>query len=224
MSVMKTINLFERNFDQEAAERERLRLTGEDRVYSLAEHQQAVDAAVLSAREEAFLQGHAAGVAKTESEIGQQVANAAGALIPLLQVITTELPDHKRALEGQMVDLAYNVFSKLAPVFAQQMGPELIAQLVGQRLARLSEGQVLAVKVAPGLVAPVGELVAGLGDTSAACSLSVEPDEELGPADVRVEWRNGFMEHRVSTLIEEIEAMLRPTQQQTQNTTEQPEE
>ncbi|EPX78011.1 FliH/SctL family protein [Salipiger mucosus] len=205
---MEAIDLFSRDFDEEAEIARQRAETGEDRVFDLAEHNELLEAAVAAARQEAYDQGVSDGTAKKQSEIGQTAAEALKEIAPSLEGILSDLPAHKAELERQMTDLAYNIVTKIAPVFVDALGPELIVRTVAEKMQRVCTDEALEIRVAPDVRPLVEPRITELSEETGRIQIIEDPDLEA--ADVRIAWRNGFMEHRVSDLVSDIAEMMRP--------------
>lgn len=197
--------VFDRNFDGEVETKARLADVRIGAVYTVAEYDDAVEAAQAQAYEDGRTAGKAeAAVASAQSDHERQLT-ALEALAPAMTALLEDADRHHAVLEAQMLDFVLSVFQQVAPQVIESQARAQAEREVENAIRMALGSAILKVFFAPS-VHKEGEALAqrtarlqGYGGR-----LEVKPDPELAVGDVRVEWDHGVMRYSFDDICQRI--------------------
>lgn len=201
--------LFATNLDAEIQEEARRRASGEDRIFSLQEHQAAIDKAVDEAREAALKEGYEKGVAETKEAILAKCSDSIAALGPQMQTFLEGALQHHADLERQMATFSYSVAQRVAPALVRSQAKASVMDAIRETMAAALSRPRLVISVAPAVQEAMGkDLEAVAQELGFQGALEVVGDETLKDGDALMKWENGFMEYSHDAVCEKIMAAL----------------
>jgi flagellar assembly protein FliH len=201
--------LFATNLDLEIQEEARRRATGEDRLFTVAEHEAALQAAAAAAREAAYKEGYEKGEQDTREAILAKCSDSIAALGPQVQSFLENALAHHATLERQMAGFAYSVAQRVAPTLMRSQSRDSVMDAIRETIAAALTRPRLVITVSPAVKEAMGkdleEVAQNLGFQGA---LEVTSDAEMKDGDAHVQWDNGFMEYSHDAVCEKIMAAL----------------
>ncbi|MDE1147585.1 MAG: FliH/SctL family protein [Azospirillaceae bacterium] len=170
--------------------------------FTLAELQQQVKIA----REGAYAQGHAEGVAagtdQTQKALTEVLAKAQAGIAQLLDA-------HMKARIQRSVDttrLSLAIVRKLFPTLAKRHGLGEVEGTVSSFLAELADEPRLLVRVHESYLAPIKEKIEEMAARQGfGGSVAVVADPKAGELDCRADWGDGGAERDISAIWAEID-------------------
>jgi len=162
-----------------------------------------------AARQAAYAEGKAAGVAEAEAGQTRRLAEAVEALPPqlaqLAQNLETQADDRRR----ETLDAALTVVRKLFPNLARAHGLDEIHAVVDACLERLRDEPRLVIRSADGDLDALKERIEqSVQHSGFEGKLVFLVDERLADGDLRVEWADGGAERDQAGLWKEIDAII----------------
>ncbi len=162
-----------------------------------------------AARQDGYGDGHEAGMAAALDTIEAAIAAH-------LESIWSQLPRIEQAqtaahekLAHDGVSLATTITAKILPTLAMRHGTDEIEALVTDCLARLVEEPKISVSVAPDAGAVLTEKLDEFIERSGfEGRFVVRTEEEMGPADCRIEWGDGTATRNLDAVWSEIDATV----------------
>ena len=162
-----------------------------------------------AARQAAFAEGKAAGLAEAEESHSKRLAEAVEALPPLFAQITQQMEAQADDLRRETLDAAVTVVRKLFPNLAREHGLDEIRAVVEACLERLRDEPRLVVRTADGDLDALKERIeAAAHNGGFEGKLVFLADERLAPGDLRLEWADGGAERDQAGLWKEIDAII----------------
>jgi flagellar assembly protein FliH len=200
--------LFETSFDREQSERAKAAAAAkaaaeQPPVPTFSEEE------MEAARQAAFAEGKAAGLAEAEGAQAERLAAAVEGLPPYFTQLGEALAADAEALRRETLGAAITVVRKLFPQLARDHGLEEIQAVVDACLERLRDEPRVVIRCADADLDSLRESI----EQSAAQSafegkLVFLADERLAAGDLRVEWADGGAERDQAALWKEIDAVI----------------
>jgi flagellar assembly protein FliH len=200
--------LFENSFDKEQTAKAKAKAAAQ----AVPEEPPAPtfsEADLAAAREAAFAEGSAAGVAEAENCHAARLAGAVEALPPQIAQLTQAAAAAEEARRRDSLEAALTVVRKLFPHLARSHGLAEVQAVIEQCLERLRDEPRLVIRCADADLDALRERTeqsaAGGGFEGKLVLLA---DERLASGDVRVEWADGGAERGQAALWQEIDAVI----------------
>ena len=167
------------------------------------------EAELAAARQAAFTEGKAAGIAEAEGCHAARLAAALEALPPQLAQIAADVAAAAEERRRDSLEAALVVVRKLFPQLAREHGLEEAHAVIQQCLERLRDEPRVVIRCAD---ADLDDLRARAEDGAARggfeSKLVFLADERLASGDLRVEWADGGAERQQVALWQEIDAVI----------------
>lgn len=167
------------------------------------------EAELAAARQAAFAEGRAAGVAEAEGCHAARLATAVEALTPQIAALAQDVAAAADARRRDSLEAALTVVRKLFPQLARAHGLEELHTVVEQCLERLRDEPRVVIRCADAdldaLQARAEQAAARSGFEGKLVFLA---DERLKTGDLRVEWADGGAERDQKALWQEIDAVI----------------
>jgi flagellar assembly protein FliH len=162
-----------------------------------------------AARQAAFAEGKAAGLAEAEQSQVKRLADSVADLPPHFERLSQELEQLETERRRGALDSAVTVVRKIFPRLAREGGLEEIQAVVEACLERLRDEPRLVIRCADSDLDTLRARIEG----STSCGsfegkLVFLADETITPGDVRVEWADGGAERDQAALWKEIDAII----------------
>jgi len=162
-----------------------------------------------AARQAAFAEGKAAGLAEAEQSHAKRLADSVAGLPPHFDRLSQELEHLETERQRGALEAAVTVVRKLFPRLAREGGLEEIRAVVEACLERLRDEPRLVIRCADGDLDKLRERVEGSTSRSSfEGKLVFLADETITAGDVRVEWADGGAERDQAALWKEIDAII----------------
>jgi flagellar assembly protein FliH len=201
--------LFATNLDLEIQEEKRRRAAGEDRLFTLKEHQAALDEATEAARTAAFQEGYEKGEADTKEAILAKCSESIAAIGPQIQSFLEGALDHHAHLERQMAGFAHSVARHVAPTLVKSQSQASLKDAIRETIAAALARPKLVISVSPAVQKAMGEdLEKVANDLGFEGTLQVTADPKLSDGAAQVTWDNGFMEYSYDAVCAKIMTAL----------------
>lgn len=167
------------------------------------------EAELAAAREAAFAEGKATGIAEAENCHAARLAGAVEALPSQIAQLAGAAATAEDERRRDSLDAALTVVRKLFPHLARSHGLEEVQAVIEQCLERLRDEPRLVIRCADADLDALRERA----EQSAAHDgfqgkLVLLGDERLSSGDVRVEWADGGAERGQAALWQEIDAVI----------------
>ncbi len=200
--------LFETSFDKEQSERAKAAAAAK----AAAEQPPAPtfsEEELEAARQTAFAEGKAAGLAEAEGAQTERLATAVEGLPPLFAQLGEALAADADALRCETLEAALTVVRKLFPQLARDHGLEEIRAVVDACLERLRDEPRMVIRCAD---ADLDALRACIERSTAQSGFEGKlvflADERLLAGDLRVEWADGGAERDQAGLWKDIDTVI----------------
>jgi flagellar assembly protein FliH len=162
-----------------------------------------------AARQAAYDEGKAAGLAEAEASQTKRLAQAVEALPPQLAELAQDLETHADDRRRETLDAALTVVRKLFPNLARAHGLDEIQSVVDACLERLRDEPRLVIRSSDGDLDALKEGIEQSAQQSGfEGKLVFLVDERLADGDLRVEWADGGAERDQAGLWKEIDAII----------------
>lgn len=162
-----------------------------------------------AARQAAYAEGKAAGLAEAEAGQTRRLADGVAALPDHFDRLFEELEQQESERRRSALEAAVTVVRKLFPRLASEGGLEEIKAVVEGCLERLRDEPRLVIRCADGDLDALRERIeAGTSRGGFDGKLVFLADETIVPGDVRVEWADGGAERDQAGLWKEIDAII----------------
>jgi flagellar assembly protein FliH len=162
-----------------------------------------------AARQAAFAEGKAAGLAEAEDSHSKRLAENLAALPPHLEALARQLEAQEDERRRSALDAAVTVVRKLFPRLAREGGMEEIQAVVEACLERLRDEPRLVIRSADQDLDILRERIEqGAQRAGFEGKIVFLADETIASGDVRVEWADGGAERDQSALWKEIDAII----------------
>lgn len=162
-----------------------------------------------AARQDGYRDGHEAGMAEALDTIEAAIAahlESIWSQLPRIEQAQTAAHE-KLARDG--VSLATTITAKILPTLAMRHGTDEIEALVTDCLARLVEQPKITISVAPTAGAALTEKLDEFIERSGfEGRFVIRTEEEMGPADCRLEWGDGTATRNLDIVWSEIDATV----------------
>lgn len=200
--------LFETSFDKEQSERAKAAAAAK----AEAEEPPAPtfsEEELAAARDAAFAEGKAAGLAEAEAAQTKRLAEAVEGLPPLFNQLGEQISANADAVRRETLGAALTVVRKLFPQLAEDHGLEEIRAVIDACLERLRDEPRVVIRCADADLDALRPLI----EQSAAQNgfdgkLVFLADERLANGDLRVEWADGGAERDQAELWREIDTVI----------------
>lgn len=162
-----------------------------------------------AARQAAFAEGKAAGLAEAEESHSKRLAETLAALPPHLEGLIQQLEAQEDERRRSALDAAVTVVRKLFPRLAREGGMEEIQAVVEACLERLRDEPRLVIRSADQDLDILRERIEQSAQHAGfEGKIVFLADETIASGDVRVEWADGGAERDQSALWKEIDAII----------------
>ncbi|MBO9428622.1 hypothetical protein [Sulfitobacter sp. R18_1] len=194
-----------RNFDLEDQEAARRKATGEDKVFSLEDHNRALADAVSKAKEEAYQEGYNAGEEAAKASILEGCSKTLEMIAPQMKEFLDATTTHQRTLETEVADFALSIGQKVFPDLVEQVSWERAREEIKRVLEKCIGRPKLKIFVS----AEVHETMADDLEELAATvdhgqTVEIVVDKEFSNGDAKVVWDDGFMSYSFEDVCNEI--------------------
>jgi flagellar assembly protein FliH len=201
--------LFENSFDSEQTREARARAAAEAEAAAAPPPASYSEEDLAAARQSAYQEGHAAGLAEVESSQARRLAD-------LLESLPDHLTELRRQLEAQeterrreALEAAVTVVRKLFPQLARQGGLDEIGAVVDSCLERLRDEPRLVIRCADQDLDELrGRIESSATRAGFEGKLVFLADEAIAAGNLRVEWADGGAERDLAGLWREIDAIV----------------
>lgn len=211
MVAMTQLNkfLFDTSFDSEKERAAKERAAAEAAAAAEPPPPTFSEEELAAARQAAFSEGKAAGLAEAEASQNQRLIQAAEALEPQFATLKDDLAARSAEGERAALDAALSVVRKLFPRLAHENGLEEIRSVIETCLETLRDEPRLLIRCADQDLDAIKEQI----EKSVARSgfegrLVFLTDDAVSPGDVRAEWADGGAERDQAALWKEIDAVI----------------
>ena len=172
---------------------------------------------LAAARQSAFAEGKAAGLAESGQAQARRLADILDCLPRHLESLATELESLEAERHRSALEAAVTVVRKLFPRLAQEGGLDEIRAVVDSCLERLRDEPRLVIRSADQDLDALRDRIEGSATRAGfEGKLVFLADENIAPGDVRVEWADGGAERDQADLWRDIDTIvdraLTPTQ------------
>ncbi len=201
--------LFDTSFDSEREREAKARAAAEAEAAAEPPPPTFSEEELAAARQAAFAEGKAAGLAEAEQSHARRLADSVAALPPHFERLSQELEHLESDRRRGALDAAVTVVRKLFPRLAREGGLEEIQAVVEACLERLRDEPRLVIRCADGDLDALRERIEGSNTRgSFEGKLVFLADETIAQGDVRVEWADGGAERDPAGLWKEIDAII----------------
>jgi len=201
--------LFDTSFDPEQIREAKARAAAEAEAATAPPAPTYGEEELAAARQSAYQDGHAAGLAEAERGEARRLADLVERLPGELSRIWQENARQESDRRREALKAAVTVVRKLFPHLARQGGLDEIRAVVDGCLERLRDEPRLVIRCADqeldALRARIESGSAGAGFEGKLVFLA---DEAIAPGDLRVEWADGGAERDVAGLWREIDTIV----------------
>jgi flagellar assembly protein FliH len=208
-----------RDIDAEIALERKRAISGEDRTFSKAEHDELVTKAAESARNTGYEEGYKAGREAERADVLSEIKVVMESLTPKMEGFLAGISDHQARLEDQVLDFVMSACIKVLPEAVDTWGRDRVMQEIESTISRCIDKPSLKItaseRAAYELRNQLDELAAEKGFKG---DISVLGGPDLTRGEVRIEWDNGFMEYRMPEVCDEIIAALKAAHNQQKTT------
>jgi flagellar assembly protein FliH len=208
MSQMEKF-LFETSFDSERDREAKARAAAEAAAAEEPPAPTFSEEDLAAAREAAFAEGKAAGLAEAESAQSRRLADSIDALLPQCARLTEELAELDMARHRDCLEAAMTVVRKLFPHLARDHGLAEMQAVVDDCLERLRDEPRLMIRSADQDLDALKERIeASAAQSGFEGKLVFLVDERIAAGDLRIEWADGGAERDLAGLWKEIDAVI----------------
>lgn len=164
---------------------------------------------LAAARQAAFAEGKAAGIAEAETCHAARLADAVESLPPQIAQIAQDVAAEADARRRDSLEAALTVIRKLFPQLARAHGLDEVHAIIEQCLERLRDEPRVVIRCADADLDALRERAEHATVRSGfEGKLVFLADERLASGDLRVEWADGGAERDQSRLWQEIDAVI----------------
>jgi flagellar assembly protein FliH len=201
--------LFDTSFDSEKVRAEKARAAAEAEAAETPPPPTFSEDELEAARQSAYAEGRAAGLAEAEEAQNRYLADVVAALPDRLEQLGTDIAAQEDERRRGALEAAVTVVRKLFPQLAREGGLEEIRAVIEGCLERLRDEPRLVIRTADqDLDALRDRIEAGTAHAGFAGKLVFLADETIARGDVRVEWADGGAERDQAGLWQEIDAVI----------------
>jgi len=201
--------LFDTSFDSEKAREAKARAAAEAAAAEVPPAPTFSEEELAAARESAFAEGKAAGLAEGEDSHSRRLADAVEALLPQCDKLTQELAALDVERHRSVLEAAMTVVRKLFPRLARDNGLDEMQAVVDDCLERLRDEPRLVIRCADQDLDALKERIELSVERSGfEGKLVFLADDRIANGDVRVEWADGGAERDLAGLWKEIDAVI----------------
>lgn len=150
------------------------------------------EAELSAARQQAFEEGQAAGLAEAANSIEEKISQNIDVIVAALSQLASEQHRANTLISKQSILVARKLVEKLMPEMVRQHGSDEIEAVVTDTLDTMLDAAKVTVFVHPDLLSDMSERFKHIAATTNLNeNLIVQADERLGPSDCRMEWGGG---------------------------------
>lgn len=201
--------LFDTSFDSEKVREAKARAAAEAEAAAEPPPPTFSEEELEAARQSAFAEGKAAGLAEAEQSHGKRLAEGVAALPPHFEELARAIEAQADESRRSALDAAITVVRKLFPRLAREGGMEEVQAVVEACLERLRDEPRLVIRTADedldALKERIEESTQRAGFEGKLVFLA---DETIASGDVRIEWADGGAERDQSALWKEIDTII----------------
>ncbi|MGD1880338.1 MAG: hypothetical protein ACFB13_22900 [Kiloniellaceae bacterium] len=162
-----------------------------------------------AARQAAFAEGKADGLAEAEANQANRLAEAVAELPPLFDRLAQDLAAQADGQRRETLEAAITVVRKLFPHLAREHGLDETRAVIEQCLERLRDEPRLVIRSADeDLDALKEHIEASAAHSAFDGKLVFLADDRLAPGDLRLEWADGGAERDQAGLWKEIDTVI----------------
>ena len=196
--------LFNRTFDGTAIEAAKAKEVAP--TYTQAE----LDSAVATSRQ----QGHAEGVVAAAQSHAAQTQAAVMLIERRLEQAFVQAETMQRQEQTDLTEIVLAIARKLLPPMAAEQALMTIQGMLTEVCRDLGREPRLVVRVHDSMLDPLKQLLDSITQQQAyAGKVVLLADDALQPADCRIEWSDGGLEHNSAALWQQIDAAIQRAQQ-----------
>ncbi len=201
--------LFDTSFDSEKAREAKARAAAEAEAAAEPPPPSFSEEELEAARQSAFAEGKAAGLAEAEQSQTQRLADAVATLPPQFEALTQALEVQEDDSRRSALDAATTVVRKLFPRLASVGAMQEIQAGVEGCLERRRDEPRLVIRTADDDLDPLKERIEESTQRAGfEGKLVFLADETIASGDVRIEWADGGAERDQAALWKEIDAII----------------
>lgn len=201
--------LFDTSFDSERDREARARAANEAAEAAEPPPPTFSEEELEAARQSAFAEGKAAGLAEAEQSHARHLADGIAALPPYFDQLAEELEAREEERRRNALEAAVTVVRKLFPQLAREGGLEEIQAVVEACLERLRDEPRLVIRTADRDLDTLRERIEESTRRGGFDGkLVFLADEAIAAGDLRVEWADGGAERDQAGLWKEIDAII----------------
>jgi flagellar assembly protein FliH len=201
--------MFTRNFSREDEEMRRRAAAGEDRVYSVSEHTQLLEAAVAAAGEDAYQRGLEAGRAEALSSIDGDVSRILASVEADVVAMIQREAVYREELERQIYTMASTLVAKIAPYVVSSLAKGAIDGAIREGMAMAMSDPSIIIEVSEAAAVPLrARLSVIVKATGYDGTFTIKGSPEMASAQVKVSWSNGFFEHNLNDVMAHVLSAL----------------
>lgn len=208
MSQMEKF-LFDTSFDSERDREAKARAAAEAAAAEEPPAPTFSEEDLAAARETAFAEGKAAGIAEAEASQTRRLADGIDVLLPQFAGLTEELAQLDAARHRDSLEAAMTVVRKLFPRLARDHGLAEMQAVVDDCLERLRDEPRLMIRSADQDLDALKERIEA---SAAQCGFEGKlvflVDERIPAGDLRIEWADGGAERDMAGLWKEIDGVI----------------
>ncbi len=168
---------------------------------------QKADDAAKTAYDRGVADGKEAGQLVAVAGMEAQILAMLKSIDSRMDLLFTSHDEVRRDMERQAAELALSVARAMAPAAMARFPFDELDQMIQRCLDEVRGEAPLCIMVAPMLVEPLSQRLAGLdGGAAAAGNIAVRPDPALGPGDARIEWDEAGLVFDQARILAEVEA------------------
>jgi flagellar biosynthesis/type III secretory pathway protein FliH len=219
------ISLFERNFDEDPglghAAYQPLPSEPFDHPAEAPRHftETEVETLLNEARDKAFAEGHAQGVAETREELETAAATALQETLAAvggdLANLSSQVDMQFQQLEKEMVELSLGVAERVIPEFLEAFGEDLVTAKIQSGMRIASGNATLQINVSEDMAPSIQDLVASWQKTEFEnLDIAVIPNDQMSDGSARLNWKHGYLEYNLDHVCEELLTALRSASDQ----------
>ncbi|GAB4393675.1 MAG: hypothetical protein Tsb0032_14000 [Kiloniellaceae bacterium] len=210
--------LFETSFDSQREREAKARAAAEAEAAAEPPPPSFSEEELEAARQAAYAEGRAAGLAEAEESHSRRLAEGVAALPPQFEALAQQLSAQEEERRRSALDAAIAVVRKLFPRLARDRGMEEVQAVVDDCLERLRDEPRLVVRSTDAdLDAIKARVEQSAKQSGFEGKLVFLADETIASGDLRIEWADGGAERDQAALWQEIDAILaralKPAQQ-----------
>lgn len=167
--------------------------------------QDELDAAVKTAEERGYEKGFKSATESSEQHQQELLENINNRLLTML----SEASVSAELNEKNSLRFAVELVRKLLPGLEREQAAEAVSRFLGENFPNFRREPQLSFSFNPATAPQMPEIISKLAaKNDFEGKIAVHKDEALGPADCRVEWKNGGVEKKTDKMLEKVADLL----------------